>query len=284
MKGIRRCMFCAVLAVVVCDPCFGAKAEQKIEGSVFGPTGIIGSLNGNAIAVAGTQNGSPAAGKLKKGDVITGIGNKPFSNTPARDIAAAVDVAEGSAANGKMTLLLKSGGTVDIHLASLGDYSQTAPYNCPKTDKIIRMTADQLMNQEPGGLAIELLSLMATGVQKYMDAAAKHIRNADWAKLDGNPLRSQLYCTWRWGYHNPQHDLAPAIELLAGFTIKVGLDYAVNIEQLRPKAKHSFRLLAQWRCLSAYGGNAKDVLATLKANSKTPLDSGRLAGQGRPGP
>jgi hypothetical protein len=200
MNGIKWRFSCVMLAVFACYPCFAANAQQ-IEGTVFGPTGIIGSLNGNAIAVASTQQGSPADGKLKKGDVITGIGNRKFSNTPNRDIAAAVDAAEGSAANGKMTLMLKNGAAVDINLAPLGDYSPTAPYNCPKTDKIIRMTADQLMNQEPGRLAIEILALMATGEQKYIDAAATHIRNADWAKLDGNPLGSQLYCTWRWGYY-----------------------------------------------------------------------------------
>lgn len=123
MNRICRRLVCAVLAVVVFYPCLIAKAGQDIEGTVFGPTGIIGSLDGNAITVAGAQDGSPADGKLKKGDMITGIGNKPFSKTPARDIAAAVDVAEGSAANGKMTLMLKSGGTVDIHLTPLGDYS-----------------------------------------------------------------------------------------------------------------------------------------------------------------
>lgn len=177
----------------------GVKKGNKIEGDFFGPTGIHGSVNGKTLVVTGMQKGSPAQGKLNKGDVIIGVGQAKFKN-PKRDMVRAIDVAEGSAAQGQMALMLNGGRTVTISLPVLGDYSRTAPYNCPKTDRIITMTADRLMKGDGDYLGIEILALMATGEKKYIDAATRLISKAKWAQATDKPLKNYTYCTWHWGY------------------------------------------------------------------------------------
>lgn len=105
-------------------------------------------------AVDETQ-GSPAAGKLKVGDVIlgadgTGAAGEPalFSSNARFSIAGAIADAE---ARDPATLKLlvwrpkdvetrKEGkqGTVTLTLQTMGAYSDTAPYNCEKSRKILR--------------------------------------------------------------------------------------------------------------------------------------------------
>jgi hypothetical protein len=174
----------------------------------FGPTGIIGVASKGSIKVSGTQKGSPADGKLKKGDVIVGIGENKLSNNVVRDLAKAIDIAETQSAAGKMILVLKGNENIEIILPTLGTYSKTAPYNCPKTDKIITMTADNLLKGKLNSrLKVELLGLMATGEKKYIDAAAKIIKASDYIKPDQEAIKNLLigekdmgYVTWSWGY------------------------------------------------------------------------------------
>jgi len=178
--------------------------SKKSSARMFGPTGMLGTLKGKSILVSEAQKGSPAEGILKKGSEVIGVGKKKFSN-PIYDLSTAIDVAEGKEANGKLTLMLKGGKTAEIILPVLGDYSKTAPFDCPKTDRIISMTAERLVksldSKNAGGrLKVDLLALMATGEKKYIDAVAKVIKNSPWAKLDGKPQKNHLFCTWNWGY------------------------------------------------------------------------------------
>ncbi len=176
-----------------------AAEKNEVSGTIVGPTGIIGSVSKNQIQVADVQEASPADGLLKKGDLIVGVGEAAFKNA-SLDMAKAIDLAETEEAGGKMILMLKGGKTVTLTLPVLGSYSKTAPFSCAKTDKIITMTAEQLMTGEGDRLAIEELALMATGEKKYMEAAFESIRNKDWAKGDGELLSPGQYCTWYWGY------------------------------------------------------------------------------------
>ncbi len=177
---------------------FAAK-NNEVSGTIVGPTGIIGSVSKNQIQVADVQKDSPADGFLNKGDLIVGVGNAAFKNASV-DMANAIDLAETEEAGGKMNLMLKGNKTVTITLPVLGSYSKTAPFSCPKTDKIITMTAERLMKGKGDRFAIEELALMATGEKKYMDAAFESIRNKEWAKGNGELLSPSIYCTWHWGY------------------------------------------------------------------------------------
>lgn len=210
---------------------FGAKKKDP-EGTLVGPTGIIGSISKNTIKVNGTQKGSPADGKLKNGDLIIGIGKAKFKNT-VRDMAEAIDAAETEKAGGKMTLMLKGNKEVTITLPVLGAYSETAPFKCDKTDKIITMTADNLLKSKGDRFSLEELALMATGEKKYVDAACESIRNKEWAKDDGEPMKNHLFCTWNWGYRatvlteyyllTKDESVLPALKSLA-LSLAIGQD------------------------------------------------------------
>jgi hypothetical protein len=69
-------------------------------------------------------------------------------------------------------------------------------------------------------------------------------------------------------YSAPQQDLGPAIALLASLNIKEGLDYALKIPQLRPKAKAMFWHRATWAALSAYGSAGKETLKQYQSSLK----------------
>ncbi len=207
-SGIRLTVALLAVGVLTSGIAFGAKKGSSEQ--LFGPTGIIGDAGKTSITVQASQKGSPAEGKLKKGDVIIGLGKAKFSNVK-RDMVKAIDEAETVKAGGKMTLMLKGNKTVEITLPVLGSYSATAPYQCAKTDKIITMTADSLLMNKKGlesRLHPELLGLMATGEKKYIAAVAEAIQNADWAKPDQTKVDAIMagtepggYTTWSWGYH-----------------------------------------------------------------------------------
>ncbi len=193
MKGIIH------ILILTSSLVFAAETNE-VSGTIVGPTGIIGFVSKNQIQVTDVQKASPADGVLNKGDLIVGAGNAAFRNISV-DMANAIDLAETDAAGGKLVLMLKGNKTVKITLPVLGSYSKTAPFSCPKTDKIITMTAERLMEGKGDRFAIEELALMATGETKYMNAAFTSIRSKPWAIGNGELVNPTLYCTWHWGYH-----------------------------------------------------------------------------------
>jgi len=81
---------------------------------------------------------SPAEKQLTVGDVIIGIGSKVFSSDPRTAIGKAITTAETK--GGALNLLRwRNGKTeeISIKLPTLGSYSHTAPYNCPKSKLIL---------------------------------------------------------------------------------------------------------------------------------------------------
>ena len=175
-------------------------AAPKKKGQIFfGPTGIVGEIKGKTIVVKEIQKNSPSDGVIKTGSVIIGVGNKNF-NDPKKDIAHAVDQSEAKKSQGKMVLKIKGGKEAHIRLNVLGSYAPSAPYKCPKVDKIIQDTALQVAKHKKGKLYVELLALMATGERKHLDFVKKAIREGEWMKFDGGMLESYHCCTWHWSY------------------------------------------------------------------------------------
>ena len=113
---------------------------------LLGPTGIMAQAKGNQLLVQSIDPESPAEGKLKKGDIITGAAGKPFSKNARQEFARAIDQAEAS--KGILPLTLKGGRKISLKLQSLGSYSKTAPWNCQKTDAIITRIADQMLESK----------------------------------------------------------------------------------------------------------------------------------------
>jgi len=191
----------ALVLVVFCA--FSAQArfiEHKERH--LGPTGLYGVTSPNDIKIVKVVEGSPADGKIKAGDVIVAAGGIKFDQQTRKQFAAAVDAAESKEGNGVLSLTLKDGKAVELNLEVLGDWSDTSPFNCPKTDAMIARAADAMIAKgKYGRFELGLLGLLATGEQKYIDVVKKRIHAADWASPDLK-LSIEKYGrhAWGWGY------------------------------------------------------------------------------------
>ncbi len=170
----------------------------------LGPTGLFGVTSPTDIRITKVEQGSPADGKLKEGDVIVAVGGVRFKDNTRPLLAAAIDKAETAQAKGILPLGLEGGKTVDLPLKVLGTYSATAPYNCPKTDAIITGAAEAIARSKEfavHGVPIDLLGLLATGEPKYVEVVKNVLHSAPWASRD---LKLSLADSgiWRWGYTN----------------------------------------------------------------------------------
>ena len=112
----------------------------------LGPTGMRGWVWGwkghttlaRQILVTDVAAGSPAAGRLAKGDVIVGLAGEPFAGDARRALAEAITAAE--AGDGRLVLRRWRRGRTDevvLELPVLGRYGRTAPYDCPKSEAIL---------------------------------------------------------------------------------------------------------------------------------------------------
>jgi hypothetical protein len=171
----------------------------------YGPTGIFGSHKKTAITVGSVDKGSPADGKIKSGMKIIGVGSSKFKKDVRRELAAAIDIAESKKGAGKLTLMVKGGKSVNLQLRVLGSYSDTSPYNCQKTEAILKQAAlvqfkvtpskkkrSKNVNPELGRMYLELLGKMALGGKE----AVKEYATYEWESTSEN----HSYCTWMWGY------------------------------------------------------------------------------------
>lgn len=195
---ILSCLFLLSL------PAFG-----KSTAHLLGPTGMMGNFGGKDIKVSKVDKESPADGKVKPGDVIIGCFEKKFQNHPRQDLTLAINRAE--AADGKLPLMLKGNRTAELQLKPLGAFSDTAPYDCKKTDALVTEIANNVMNSgdlPKDQLGIGWLGLMATGDKIHLDYVKEHLPKTKWA----NPVRADLmaiingekpsgYVGWNWGYH-----------------------------------------------------------------------------------
>lgn len=112
---------------------------------------------------------SPADGVMKVDDVILGAGGKLFSDDARKSIAFAIQDAEKEENKGILKLTVwRAGKTADVQLKLnvMGTYSATAPYNCPKSQRIFdaackALEKEPLKNDLMG--AISGLALLAAG-------------------------------------------------------------------------------------------------------------------------
>lgn len=158
------------------------------------------------IAIVDIAVGSPADGVLQKGDVILGVAGKPFSYDPRTEFGKALTIAESDAGKGDLKLTRWRAGATEeiiIKLPVLGDYSATAPFNCPKSKRILELgcealakrieTAGYEKTQSPVTRALNAYALLASGNKTYLPIIK---REAEWAaafKEDGMQA-------WYYGY------------------------------------------------------------------------------------
>ncbi|MFO8026467.1 MAG: DUF6288 domain-containing protein, partial [Opitutales bacterium] len=143
----------------------------------LGPTGMTGWFyhegahtdKARQIEVTSVDAGSPADGILAADDVILGAdgtGAEPveFSSDARKAFAYAIADAEANSPATLKILRWRAGitSTVSIELETLGAYSATAPYNCPKSAAILEKGLDAVMaNGGSDNFNLSLLALLA---------------------------------------------------------------------------------------------------------------------------
>jgi len=193
---MRRSMLITFIALVIASHVQGSTISAKGGYPRFqvGVTGIYATIEaGPAVTVADTEAGSPAEGKLSKGDVIIAAGGKMIEGQDVRvPLGEALTAAE--ATDGKLVLKVKRGDrvmVVTVTVPVLGAYSKTWPLNCAKSQAIIRQAAEHAVKsqQADGAYALDRradrdglsacmvgLFLLSTGDDKYLPAVRLQAR------------------------------------------------------------------------------------------------------------
>jgi hypothetical protein len=149
---------------------------------------------------------SPADGVMKVDDVILGTGGKPFTDDARKSIAAAIQEAEKKSNNGILQITIwRAGKTAEVQLKLrvMGTYSDTAPYACPKSKRILE-EACKALEKEPLDAgwcgAVNGLALLATGNPDYLPRVRELAH-----KMGPATLKLELkegMVIWDWGYRN----------------------------------------------------------------------------------
>lgn len=169
------------------------------------------------IAITRVEPGSPAAGALAMGDVILGVGGVAFSSDPRSEFGRALTLAESESAGGTLTLTRwRDGETseVSLKIPVLGDYSATAPYDCPKSRRILEQGCKVLAAEiskpsyrpNPVSRSLNALALLASGNPEFLPLVRMEAR---WAAEYSNTS----FQTWYYGY---------VISLLAEYHLATG--------------------------------------------------------------
>ncbi|MFM7181482.1 MAG: DUF6288 domain-containing protein [Verrucomicrobiales bacterium] len=158
------------------------------------------------IAITKVEKGTPAEGVLATGDVILGVGGKPFSHDPRTEFGRALTIAESETGGGNLKLTRWRDGKTEqvvVKLPVLGTYSATAPYNCPKSSRILVQGCRDLAGRmadpnyekktNPIPRSLNALALLASGEPDYLPLLKKE---AEWA---GN-FSAESMATWYYGY------------------------------------------------------------------------------------
>lgn len=254
----------AALAILVSALIGGAAQARFVQHKErhLGPTGMFGVTSPTEIKITKVAEGSPAEGKVKEGDVIVRAGGIAFKDETRKQFAEAIDRAESEKGKGVLSLELKDGRKVDLQLEVLGSYSESAPFNCKKTDALITRAAEAIIAKEKygrGDMNIGLLGLLATGEEKYVNHVRDVIHAAAWAKPDIKlGLETYARTAWSWGYLNV---------LLAEYYLLTGDEYVL------PALRAYSEAIAKGRDAAGLWGHG---MATYDLNRGQP--HGRLPG------
>ncbi|MSU36898.1 MAG: hypothetical protein EXS36_17735 [Pedosphaera sp.] len=158
------------------------------------------------IAITKVEEGSPADGVLVVGDVILGVDSKPFSYDPRTEMGKALTLAESEAGKGNLRLIRWRAGRsaqVVVKLPVPGTYSATAPYDCPKSKRILEQGCRDLAARmadpsyaqrlDPIPRSLNALALLASGDPGYLPLIKKE---TEWAAN----FKTEGMATWYYGY------------------------------------------------------------------------------------
>ncbi len=180
----------------------------------LGPTGLRGwmycdqlvTTDARQIAITAVDENSPADGRIEIGDVLLGVAGKPFSYDPRTELGQAITLAETEAGGGRLVLTRWRAGKVEeitLTLPVLGKYSRTAPYDCPKSERILALSLKSLADrvsqpdyaeqQDPIPRSLNALALLAGGEASHLPLVK---REAKWAAN----FSIRDFKTWYYGY------------------------------------------------------------------------------------
>lgn len=182
----------------------------------LGPTGARGWIWGRSlettdsrqILVTSVEARSPADRVLQVGDVILGAGGKLFTEDARKSFGRAITRAEQRANGGKLKLIRwRKGARADvrINLPVMGSYSETAPFGCRKSARILDAGCRYIAAHMKGGgipAQINALALLASGRREYLPLVRELAR-----KVGPRGLKLRLHggggmVAWSWGYSN----------------------------------------------------------------------------------
>jgi hypothetical protein len=253
------------LAAILVAPCLAArkptmsnpdftKGDPIPEGAshdwTLGATGTRGWMFSDnldttlarQIRITEVAKGSPADGVLEVGDVILGVGGKPFSYDPRTEFGKALTIAESDAGGGKLPLSVwRDGKTSElvVNLPVMGTYSATAPYDCPKSQRILERGCESLAKKiaEPGykqnaiTRSLNALALLASGNPEYLPLVKKECQ---WA----SGYSAESMATWWYAY---------VIMLLAEYQMATGDDtFSPGLERLALEAANGQSIVGSW--------------------------------------
>ncbi|MDT8389325.1 MAG: DUF6288 domain-containing protein [Lentisphaeria bacterium] len=219
--------------------------------AALGPIGAIGNVwagegGPRMIQIRSVDKGTPAEGKLTEGDVILGIGNGKFSSDVRKALSAAITEAETTENGGKLVLNVwhvetKEPAPVTIALPVMGAFSDTAPWECEKTQALIDAAAKSIIENDlftapvqkmdtnkkmitiPSGSKgghpawLGALGLLATGEEKYLPVVQKYVRGIGKPDMDLD-WRNSGSASWSWSYQ---------LLLLSEYYLATGDDYVL---------------------------------------------------------
>jgi len=167
------------------------------------------------ILITTIEPDSAADGVLAVGDVILGVGGQRFPSDARVCLGLAIDEAVTEKNNGVLRLTrwrpiegakTRRGKikTVTLKLDVMGSYSDTAPYDCPKTKRILADALKVLVEREDWGkFGVKALALLATGERKHVEMVRGFLHEAKWARPDIRvSVESGGLVSWSVGYHN----------------------------------------------------------------------------------
>ena len=182
----------------------------------LGPTGARGWIWGwnretssaRQIQVTAVAPDSPADGVLEVGDVILGIDKASFDRDARHAFGDAITAAESPEGRGRLRLLRWRAGetkTVTLRLPVLGSYTETAPWDCAKSDVILDRACEHIAGHMKGDIdgMINALALLATGKSEYRPAIRELAHKVGRPDTDLTLLgRTSGLFAWEWGYRN----------------------------------------------------------------------------------
>lgn len=194
------------------------------------------------IFVTTVDKASPADGVLAVGDVILGVGGKPFAFDPRVEFGRALTAAESDAGKGELSLVRWRKGateTVVVKLPVLGTYGPEAPYGCAKSRRILEQGCEVLaeriasLSYKPNPItrSLNALALLASGNKMYLPLVKKE---AEWAA----GYSADSFQTWYYSY---------VIMLLAEYVKETG-DRSVmpGLERLAVDAAKGQSVVGSW--------------------------------------